>query len=50
MCEKKYIDAAFSNEKIEDEEVSDFFSTYAKDYMLERIKETLENMGIKFDI
>ncbi len=46
----KYLNAKFTEQRITDKSVNDFFRKYASDYMLELIKVTLHNFGVDMDI
>ncbi|MDR0545647.1 MAG: arginine--tRNA ligase [Mycoplasmataceae bacterium] len=46
----KYLNVKLIENRIEDKEISAFFSNYAKKYLLEIIKQTLKAFGVTFDI
>jgi arginyl-tRNA synthetase len=46
----KYLNATYDVNKITDTAANTFFSSYAKKYLLNIIKETLTNFGVSMDI
>jgi arginyl-tRNA synthetase len=47
---EKYLQATYDENKIIDAQANDFFKSYAKDFLLGIIKNTLNNFGVAMDI
>jgi arginyl-tRNA synthetase len=47
---EKYIDTSYDENKILDASTNNFFKTYAKNYLLNIIKNTLTSFGVSIDI